>query len=195
MKMAMNKIGKLGLIAYLFLIISCSNGQTKSETENENTTETVENVIPEFEINFPETDFKVEKTESRDQSLGNILITNWILQGKDKNGPFMYFVAHNEFPKKLKDLEKMEPNSLNVAFQAMLTSSASKLGGTDFEFKVIEYNNYKGMESICKVFNGNGIIKSRVYKIDNDLFMISAGGLKIDIESVDAFLNSFELKK
>ena len=195
MTKTMNKIGQLGLIVFVILIISCSNGQTKSQTETKKTTETIEHVIPEFEINFPETEFKVEKTENRDPSLGNILITNWILQGKDENGPFMYFVAHNEFPKKLKDLEKTESNSLEVAFQAMLTSSAVKLGGTDFEFVNIEYDDYKGMESICKVFNGDGIIKSRVYKINNDLFMISAGGQKIDIETVDKFLNSFGLKK
>ncbi len=195
MTKTMNKIGQLGLIVFVILIISCSNGQKKSQTETKKTTEIIEHVIPEFEINFPETEFKVEKTENRDPSLGNILITNWILQGKDENGPFMYFVAHNEFPKKLKDLEKTESNSLEVAFQAMLTSSAVKLGGTDFEFVNIEYDDYKGMESICKVFNGDGIIKSRVYKINNDLFMISAGGQKIDIETVDKFLNSFGLKK
>ncbi|NOU47113.1 MAG: hypothetical protein HOO86_08635 [Bacteroidales bacterium] len=195
MKKAMNKIGQLGLIAFMILIVSCSNGLKKSETETKKSTETIEHVMPEFDIKFPETEFKVEKTENRDPSLGNILITNWILQGKDKNGPFMYFVAHNEFPKKLKELEETGPNSLNVAFQAMLTSSAVKLGGTDFEFTNIEYEGYKGMESICKVFNGDGIIKSRVYKINNDLFMISAGGQKINIESVDNFLNSFGLKK
>jgi hypothetical protein len=152
-------------------------------------------LIPEFDIKFPETEFKVEKTENRDPSLGNILITNWTLQGKDENGLFMYFVAHNEFPKKLKDLEKTELNSLEVAFQAMLTGSAVKLGGTDFEFTNIEYDDFKGMESICKVFNGDGIIKSRVYEINNDLFMISAGGQKINIQTVDRFLNSFDLKK
>jgi len=195
MKMTIRNIGKLGLIAYLLLIISCSNGQTKSETKNEKLNKTVEHVIPEFDINFPDTEFKVEKTESRDPSLGNILITNLTLQGKDENGPFMYFVAYNEFPKKLKDIEETEPYSLDVAFQAMLTSSAVKLGGTDFEFTKIEYEGFKGMESICKVFNGDGFIKSRVYKINNELFMISAGGQKISTESVDNFLNSFELKK
>ncbi len=191
----MNKIAQLGLIAFVILIVSCSNGQTKSETTTKKTNEAIAHVIPEFDIKFPETKFKVEKTENRDPSLGNILITNWILQGKDENGPFMYFVAHNEFPKKLKDLEKTEPNSLEVAFQAMLTSSAIKLGGTDFEFTNIEYDDFKGLESICKVFNGDGIIKSRVYKINNDLFMISAGGKNIDIKKVDKFLNSFRLKK
>jgi len=195
MSKTVNKFGQLGLIIFVILTISCSNGQTKSQTEAKKTTETIEHVIPKFEINFPKTEFKVEKTEKRDPSLGNILITNWILQGKNENGPFMYFVAHNKFPQKLKDLEKTDTNSLDVAFQAMLTSSAVKLGGTDFKFTNIKYDNFKGMESICKVFNGDGIIKSRVYKINNDLFMISAGGQKINIETVDRFLNSFGLKK
>lgn len=194
MKKTMNKIGIMGLIVCLLLIISCSNGQTKSGTRNGSDTIIVEHVIPEFDIKFPATDYKVEKTESRDPGLGNILITNWILQGKDENGPFMYFVAHNEFPKILKDLEETDPNSIEIAFQAMLTSSAVKLGGTDFEFTEIKYEGFNGMESICKVFNGEGIIKSRVYKINNDLFVISAGGLKISLESVNNFLNSFGLK-
>lgn len=43
-KMTMNKIGKFGLITYLLLIISCSNGQPKLETDNRNTTETTEHI-------------------------------------------------------------------------------------------------------------------------------------------------------
>lgn len=191
----MRNIKLIGLVAFLMLVSACSNGQTKSKSKEKSKAETIVHVIPEFEIEFPKTDFKVQKTENRDLNLEDILITNWILQGAIDDKPFMYFVAHNEFPQKLKDLEKTEPNSLNVAFQAMLTSSATKLGGTDFEFTEIKYANFKGMESTCKVFNGDGIIKSRVYKINNDLFMISAGGQQINMESVDKFLNSFELKK
>jgi len=191
----MNLLGKIGIIAFLVITVACSNGQNNTEKSSEKKSELTENIIPEFEIEFPKTDFKVEKTESRNPELGNILVTNWTLQGKDENGPFMYFVAANKFPQELKNMEDTEPNSLNVAFQAMLTSSAVKLGGTDFEFTEIKYEDFKGMESICKVFNGDGIIKSRVYKIDNDLFVISAGGKKISIESVDKFLNSFGLKE
>ena len=191
----MRNIGIIGLIAFLSFVTSCSNGQINSNIKKNNLKESITHIIPEFEIEFPKTDFKVQKTESREPNLGNILITNWILQGANDNKPFMYFVAHNEFPKKLKDLEKADPNSLNIAFQSMLTSSAVKLGGTDFEFNEISYENNVGMESICKVFNGDGIIKSRIYKIDNDLFIISAGGQQISLESVDKFLNSFGLKK
>lgn len=79
MKKTINKIEQLGLIAFMILIVSCSNGQTKSETETKKTTEAIEHVIPEFDIKFPETEFNVEKTENRNPNLGNILITNWIL--------------------------------------------------------------------------------------------------------------------
>ncbi len=40
----MNKLWKLGLITHLILIISCSNGQTKSETENGNIVETIKQI-------------------------------------------------------------------------------------------------------------------------------------------------------
>ena len=195
MKKKMNLVGKIGIITFLVITVACSNGQNRMKKSSEKKSELTENTIPEFEIEFPKTDFKVKKTESRNPELGELLVTNWILQGKDRNGPFMYFVATNKFPEKLKNIENTESNSLNIAFQAMLTSSAAKLGGTDFEFTEIKYEDFKGMESICKVFNGDGIIKSRVYKIDNDLFIISAGGKNINIQSVDKFLNSFRLKK
>lgn len=177
------------------LFSSCTNENPRTEENTIKKIEKAEHKIPEFDIRFPETSFKVEKTETFDPNLDNIKITNWILQGKDDNGPFMYFVAHNEFPDKLKKLEGQDSNSIQTAFQAMLTSSATKLGGTDFKFMEIDYDGYKGMESICKVFNGDGIIKSRVYRINNDIFMISAGGRQISVDSVDDFLNSFKLKK
>jgi hypothetical protein len=184
----------IGLSIILFLSISCSSGQNKSETRNESKNEISKYKIPEFDIEFPKTEFKVAKTENRDPSL-NVLITNMILQGADNNNTFMYFVAYNELPEKLKTLIEKDSNLLNVAFQAMLTSSATKLGGTDFKFKEITLNELKGTESICKVFDGNGIIKSRIFLIENYIFMISAGGRDISIEKVDNFLNSFRIKK
>ena len=117
------------------------------------------------------------------------------MEGEGENGPFLYFIAYNEYPEKLKEMEKAEPNSLNDILKTMVSGQATKLGGTDFEFKEINYEGSKGMESNCKVFGGNGILKSRVYKINDGLFMMSAGGYKISVDSVDKFLNSFELVK
>jgi hypothetical protein len=172
------------------IMLACTNGQNSNVTS----VQIINQKIPDFNIDFPKTEYKVEKTENFDNSLG-IKITNRILQGADQNGPFMFFVAHNVVPEKLKITIEKEPKSLDVAFQAMLTSSATKLGGTDFTFVKIKYENYEGMESLCKVFDGDGIIKSRVYMINDNIFMISTGGQKINIATVDNFLNSFGLKK
>lgn len=192
-RLAKNSIRKRGVIALLLIIVSCSNEQSKTEIATKNELELRKDIIPEFKIEFPETEFKVEKTELRNPEIGNILITNWILQGANNDGPFMYFVGHNELPAELKAIKEQEPKELYDAFQAMLMGTAIKLGGTDFEFTKIEYKNYKGMESICKVFNGDGIIKSRVYEINDNLFIISAGGKNISLKSVDKFLFSFDL--
>jgi hypothetical protein len=191
--MKMRNIVKITFAVCLLFLFSCSNRPVDQQKEENTKTEKVENIIPEFRIDFPKTNFKVEKTEKRDTSFNNLLITNWVLEGEDENGPFLYFIAHNKFPEELLELEKTDSNSLNVALKAMLAGPATKLGGTDFGFKEIKYRDYIGMESICKVFKGNGILKSRVYYINNDLFMMSAGGFNISIDSVDKFLNSFEL--
>jgi hypothetical protein len=186
----MNSKIKIGLFTGIIILIACSSGQNKNVASDK----VINQIVPDYNIDFPKTDSKVEKTADFDNSIG-VTITNWILQGEDQNGPFMFFVAHNVVPEKLKSTIEKEPKSLEVAFQAMLTSSATKLGGTDFSFSPIKYEKYEGMESLCKVFDGDGIIKSRVYMIENNIFMISAGGKKINIETVDKFLNSFGLKK
>ena len=183
----------LRLIIILTLFASCSKGQSKTENKELTKTEETKQTIPKFDIEFPKTEYKVETTETTNSSL-NVPVTNLILQGKDKNGPFMYFVAYNAVPNQLKEKIKNDPNSLNLAFRAMLTGSATKLGGTNFIFTEIKYKNFNGMESICKVFDGEGIIKSRVYMIDENIIMTSAGGKNINIEAVNKFLNSFAIK-
>lgn len=183
----------LRLIIILILFASCSNGQRKTDNKELNKTEITKATIPKFDIEFPETVYKVEKTETIDSSL-DVPVTNLILQGEDQNEPFMYFVAYNAVPNQLKEIIKNDPNSLNLAFRAMLTGSATKLGGTNFIFTEIKYKNFNGMESICKVFDGEGIIKSRVYMIDENIIMTSAGGKNINIEAVNKFLNSFAIK-
>ena len=180
---------KLNLAIFLCVIMfSCTNGQTGKVTSNEKNQS-----VPDFSIEFPKTEYNVEKTEQYDKSQG-VLITNWILQGKTDNGPFMFFVAHNIVPEKLQS--NMEnPTLREIALKAMLTGSAIKLGGTDFSFTKIKYENYDGMESICKVFDGDGFIKSKVFVIENNIFCVSAGGRKISVAEVDNFLNSFSIKK
>ncbi|MCL2131847.1 MAG: hypothetical protein FWH36_05280 [Lentimicrobiaceae bacterium] len=183
----MNMNLKAGIFLLSLIILACTSEQTgKTTTKGNNQS------FPDFTVEFPETEYKVEKTEQYDKSLG-VLVTNWVLQGATENRPFMFFVAHNIVPEKLKSTLE-NPISFEIALKAMLTGSATKLGGTDFSYTKITYKNYKGIESICSVFDGNGLIKSRIYLIENNLFMVSAGGKDINIETVDKFLNSFEVK-
>lgn len=185
------RFGTLGIVTVLLLLTSCSSGQNKKDDKEVNKV-----TIPEFEIDFPQTDFKVEKTETNNSTpTENLLITNWILQGETENGPFMYYVTHHKFPTDMHTEIAKNPNSLNDFFQAAMTSSATKLGGENFRFTDYTYDNYPGLEGICDVFNKNGIIKSRMIKVDNDVFVICAGGRKVNIDTVDTFLNSFALKK
>ena len=173
------------------ILFSCKN--SAGNQDESILQETMNSTTPEFVVDFPQKENTVEKTETKDRSLGGIIVTNYILKGQTNGNPYMYFVAHNHLPKKLQGLVATDPQ-LKIAFKAMLTGSAEKLGGFDFKFTDIDYEGQPGMESICKVFHGQGVIKSRVYRIDNNIFMISAGGKFIDIESVDSFLNSFRLK-
>lgn len=181
----------IGLIVITSIIIfGCAN-----EPQNQIEEPKVEvEEIPEFNISFPETSFEVKKSVVK-SSVSKADVTNWILKGKDKNGPFMYFIAHNKIPDYLDSLIRIDPFNLEIAFKAMLTASAEKLGGYDFIFTEKKYGKYDGMESECKVFEGKGIIKSYVYFIKDDVFMISAGGENISRDSVDMFLNSFAIKK
>ncbi|MCB2206965.1 MAG: hypothetical protein KQH67_01605 [Bacteroidetes bacterium] len=193
---------KIIWIAFLSLLtVACANDkvQTSSSAKN-NTTEKTEKTpdlsgIPEFDIDFPESDYKIITTQNTVAQAGDAVITNWILQGKDENGPFLYYVAHNELSVALKTQTENNPDALNTAFEAAIRGSADKLGAADYTFKEIKLDNYPGMESVCNVFNGEGMLKSRVYKIDDSFIMVSAGGRQIDTTSVNAFLNSFQLKK
>jgi len=153
----------------------------------------IEVPAPKYAILFPETEFPINKTEEVNPSLGDITVTNEILQGTDSNGPFMYFVAYNQIPPDLKKSIEGDPEAKAVSFKASLMSSATKLGGTDFKFSPVNLGTNFGMESICKVFNGNGIIKSRTFHIDEYMFMISAGGKNINEVDIDNFLNSFRI--
>lgn len=175
------------------LLSSCSDPQENVSNTTKSEPETTVNTIPDFDIHFPETNFKVQKQVTN--SLNKPTVTNWLLEGKDENGPFMYFVAHDKMNKELEALVNNDPSQLDIALQGMLVGSAEKLGGYDFVFTKIEYEGSPGMASQCTVMNGEGIIKSRAYLIDKDIFVISGGGKNIDQIKLDAFLNSFKLKE
>ena len=150
----MNLIIKAGIASLLFFT-AYSNEQPATDSPPTSQLDTTKKTSQEsFEIDFPVTKFQVEKVFSKDSTAGNILIKNWILRGAENNEPFIYFISQNEVPRQLKAQIEKDSNSIYTAFQTGLTRSAIPLGGTDFTFTKTEYKNYKGMESMFKVFNG-----------------------------------------
>lgn len=185
----------LTIIIVLILNVSCAKGQNKSEdsTIDETKYKKVETI--DFIAYFPTTQFEIENLNNMQTSNGKGSVNVWTLKGTNGNNPFIYQVSQSIMTKEMIDeIEKM-PNTLNVICNGTMMSFASKLGGENFEFNSLNESGLKGMTSTCKVFNGNGIINSKTFRVNNYLYMISAGGKEIDIKTVEEFLRSFELKK
>ena len=198
----MNLPWKIAVTIFLLGMVSCANEKPKTETKDAVKTETrqekiqekTEQYIPEFLINFPLVQAETKKTEVVDTAAGNVVVTQWFKQGTDNNGPFIYYVLHYQLPPAVKSQLKNDPTSLNSVLQSEIMRSNVRLDGLDCNFSEVEQNNYKGIESTCKVFNGEGIVKSRIYLVGNDMFIVGAGGKNIKFEPVDSFINSFKLK-
>jgi hypothetical protein len=198
----MISFGKISVAAFLILLVSCVNEQQKTvakkevkiETKTESFQETPKQYIPQFEINFPLIEANIQKTEVVDSVAGNVLVTQWFKEGTDDNGPFIYYVLHYKLPPTVKTQLKNDPNSYNEVLQSELMRSNVRLNGSECTFSEVEQKSFKGLESTCKAFKGDGIVKSRIYLVGNNLFIVGAGGKNIKQETVDSFINSFKLK-
>jgi hypothetical protein len=185
------------IIAILLLIVNtnCAKGQNNNEDSNndESKYEKIETI--DFVAYFPKTEFKIENLNNLQTSNGKGSVNVWTLQGTNGNNPFIYQVSQSVLTKEMiDDIEKM-PNTLNVICNGTMMSFASKLGGENFDFKPLNENGLVGMSSTCTVFNENGIINSKAFRVKNYLYMISAGGREIDLKAVEKFLESFKVIK
>ena len=171
------------------LLYSCM--AEKNNADAENPLEAHE--VPEFSIQFPKTNYSVRKSEFVDEKQNGVVVTNWVVEGTTDDDPFKYFLEFNEVPEKLHPLIHKDSNSLNSTFRRVLTKAGREMGARQFDFQSIQYNGLIGMESRSALFDGAGIIKSRVFKVNNDFFIVSGGGKNIDTNTVNRFLNSFEL--
>lgn len=173
---------KVVLYLLIFNFISCSSASSDVQEESQE--------IPYFDVKFPKTDYDIEYS-ANDIIDEDYKITLWYMRGTDSLGnQFMYIVGHNKFTTSLK--EKYN-DSINDLLKESLRGNATKLGGENLQFNKIRHNGYDGIEMICDVFNGNGVLKGIAFKISNDIFLLSAGGQNIDESSITFFFNSFKL--
>lgn len=198
----MNVPGKIALTVLLFILFSCENANHKTETKNETkisapqatAAETSEQRIPQFVVSFPPIKEPTQKTEVVDTLAGNVLVTQWFKQGSDENGPFIYFVLHYQLPPNISEQLKNNPASYKTALESELNRSNARLGGSECVYTDVEQGSFMGMESICRVFDGEGFVKSRIFLVGNNFFIVGAGGKNIQPGPVDKFISSFILK-
>jgi hypothetical protein len=173
---------KVVLYLLIFNFISCSSVSSDVQEESKE--------IPYFDVKFPCKDKDIE------YSVNNIIdedytITLWYMRGADSQGnQFMYIVGHNKLSTSLKEKYTVSIDDLLIE---SLRGNATKLGGENLQFNKIRHNGYDGIEMICDVFNGEGVLKGIAFKISNDIFLLSAGGQNIDEDSINTFFNSFKL--
>ena len=87
------------------------------------------------------------------------------------------------------------PNTLNVIFIATLMRFSDRFEGADFTSNEVKIDGYSGMQGISKVFAGDGLIKSAIFRKDDKIYMVSAGGKGMKLNDIDKFINSFRFNK
>ncbi|MFK7031522.1 hypothetical protein [Flavobacterium oreochromis] len=177
----------------LLLHVNYINGQeTQNSTFNKSDSKKIE--TKDFIVYFPKTEFKIENQNNIQATNGKGIINIWTLKGEKNNNQFIYQVFQCILTEETINEIERYPNTLNVMCNATMMSFASKLGGKDFEFTPLTENEFKGMSSTCSIFDGKGILNSKAFKVNNSLFMISAGGKELNQQSILDFLASFKLK-
>ncbi|MDR1755348.1 MAG: hypothetical protein LBR65_00065 [Culturomica sp.] len=152
--------------------------------------------FPGFRVTFPDTGCEIQKKEKEVDVpvLGKTAATSWIMYRQEAATPFLYLVSFTRFPEMLANYLDMDPKSLNTLLRTCLEASASNFGGTDFTFKEFSHNGYEGLEATCKISNGGGDLKGRVFKSGSLIYVICGGGAPIDLAETDKFLASFRLE-
>jgi len=179
----------------LALIIVSMNSWIACSQNNLNSSSLTKKIDTEdFVINFPQTIFTIDVKKDQATSSGNGSVSVWSLRGNDENGPYIFQVSQSLMTQKMLEDIKKVPTTLNVICIGTMMSFAEKLGGKDYESYELKESKYKGMGTIFKVFDGDGILKSEAFQVKNYLFMVSAGGKNIDSKLVDDFIKSIIIK-
>lgn len=180
----------MSIIALLFSLNSCQ-GQTENLIDRKMETFNAK----EFKVDFPKTKFEIEVKENIAAASGKGYINVWLLKGADEHGPFVFEIMESPINEDMITEIKKVPNTLNVIFIATMMSISSRFEGTDFKSNELKIQGYSGMQGISKVFAGDGLIKSVIFRKDDKTYVITAGGKAMKLNDIDKFIDSFSLNK
>ena len=179
----------VNLTAALF---SCSQPSQPSQSEVEVPVEK----IPAFEIVYPEGTGRFEKIHTKTPNLicAGDTVHNWILQGIDDKGSYVYYVTYHRLSEK--QSATFNNNAIEKAnfYLGSLTTASTKMGGENLSFNKVKIRKVEGLEARCNVFNGEGILITRCFIKDEHVFALGAGGEQVASNKVMAFLNSFDTR-
>jgi len=178
------------IVALLFTLNSC-----KGQTENSIDRKTQTFNAKEFKVDFPKTKNEIEVKENTATTSGKGYVNVWSLKGADEHGPFVFEIFESPITEeRIAEIKKV-PNTLNVIFIATLMRFSDRFEGADFTSNEVKIDGYSGMQGISKVFARGGLIKSVIFRKDDKIYMVSAGGKGMKLNDTDKFINSFRFNK
>lgn len=113
-------------------------------------------------------------------------------QGDDN---LVYMVNFTEFP--AEQIHSSDTDALPEFFRNSIDGAVTNVAGKLLSEKTIQYGDYPGREIKIDFRNGMAVICSRMYLVENNLFMMQTITLteKQNNKSITRFMDSFKLKK
>jgi hypothetical protein len=143
------------------------------------------NGLPGHTIEFPNTG---EEIQTLNHTRDKVLYTIHLMEGESQGEPFLYSLAYHHLPDRLKDLIGTDPGFLDIALRAILVGAANQMDAQDIQISELANEPHHGIEAS---WVDPLTTRSRIFKVNDFIFLITAGGKNLPREQVDQFLNSF----
>jgi hypothetical protein len=175
---------------FLFFFSSC-NGNVQNKTIDKG----INQSSASFIIDFPNTGIEIVKSEKVNPEFPDSKVVNWVLEGKNKDGEYMYFVAQDILSSSLKEDIKLVDDGLDQFLRSVLGGGVSNYRGQNLLYHPLLLDRYHGLEVNSDFFykKQKGIITYRGYCDGHNLFIVGVVNQNREDPNIKKFLNSFEI--
>jgi len=179
------------LTLLIFLFTSCQNHDPDSKRANES----VNPKYAEFKIDFPKNNFELRKRVSPSPNHTGNTINDWILEGKEGDASFVYFLTQDYIDASITKLSISSNTGKEAFLSGLLSSSISKFNPSNVTYKTGTYEKLNMVEARGEIIGDKqiGLVKYRAFTNGLDFFLIGVAGQNYNDSIADKFLNSFEI--
>ncbi len=179
------------LLLMVGLLSSCQNDKIDSNK----TERTISQKYAQFNIVFPENDFPLRKRTSQSMYHKGNAINDWILEGREENSAFVYFLSQDYIDASITKLSISSAVGKEAFLSGLLSSSISKFNPTNVTLKAGTYKKFSLVEARGEIIGKEhtGIAKYRAFTNGFDFFLIGVAGQNYNDSIANQFLNSFEI--